>query len=83
MNRALHTRPRSKPASRFAIHLPDDERRDLDQVVVERMKVRRLRGLSKLTKQPSGAKLVRLALQKMFASMTTEQLAELLETTEL
>lgn len=78
--RAILTK--NPPASRrFGMQFPEEEIRDLEMTTL-RLQQRRERGDSKLTKQPTQSKLVRLALRQLFAN-TTEQLEELLETTEL
>jgi len=77
--RAIKTRaPKSIP-QRFQMQMP---LADLEMVVA-RLRLRRERGQSKLTKEPSAAKVVRLALRQLFAQTTNEELEELLETTEL
>lgn len=79
--RALHTRPKTK-SSPFRMQMPDDEREQLE-LTVARLQRRRLQGLSNVTKEPSAAKVVRVALRQLLGSTTTEQLEDLLETTEL
>lgn len=64
------------------MQMPDEEHKDLE-LVVARLLQQRERGTITLSKQPSAAKVVRLALRQLFGTTTTEQLAELLETTEL
>ena len=76
-----NNRPK-KATSPFKMSMPDDERANLENTVV-RLQTLRARGMVSLSAQPSAAKIIRLALRQLFATNTSEQLAELLETTEL
>lgn len=82
VQRQLHTRPRKKPTSRFSMQMPDEEIEGLE-LTVARLQRLRTQGSLVLTKQPSAAKVVRLALRQLFGQLTTEQLAEMLEVMEL
>jgi hypothetical protein len=62
--------------------MPVEELDNLE-LTAERLRVRKKQGLSKLTKDPSAAKIVRVALRQLLGSMTTEQLEELIEITDL
>jgi hypothetical protein len=68
---------------RFTLQLPLAELEDLE-MTAKRLRDRKARGLSVIKKKdPSASKIVRVALRQLLGSTTTEQLEELIETTDL
>lgn len=80
--REIKRKPVKNLPVRFQMQIPADELEGL-KLAVARMRKRRVRGESTLTKDPSDAKVVRIALRQLFGTTTTEQLEDLLETTDL
>lgn len=80
--RAIKTSAPRNPPQRFQMQIPHDELEQLE-LTAARMRRRRDNRLSNLTKDPSAAKIVRVALRQLLGAMTTEQLEDLIETTEL
>lgn len=68
---------------RFALQIPDAELEDLE-TTARRLRERKAAGKSRITsKDPSASKIVRVALRQLLGSLTTEQLEDLIETTDL
>ena len=70
------------PVARFQMQIPVDELEELE-LTAARLRRRKQNRESTLTKDPSAAKIVRVSLRQLLGSLTTEQLEELLETTDL